>query len=280
MRRGSVAHEVRPSNGGIAWPVRLHLALRRCDPRLRQDGSFRRYCGRNVASDSGWPRRSRRGQCDGERVAAQDHERWMASNPGQAASPCSFRAERPPLVPRRAWRALRPSCTPAAAAPRRASLPNAVAFGPTSPNVRRNELVKFSKLVEQFFNEIKERALISHRAPTHLVPARLDMLEHWLIELVGHVSGLSEAQLKQIEKSLPATKALVDLLNRARPIIEQAQSLYAEAEPLIDQAKKEWQSVGPAAQILIDVISHHVNRGSSPAEAAETVRAALNGSKF
>src|SRR5258706_14444989 len=90
------------------------------------------------------------------------------------------------------------------------------------------------------------------------------MLEHWLIELVGHVSGLSEAQLKQIEKSLPATKALIDLLNRARPIIEQAQSLYAEAEPLIDQAKKEWQTVGPAAQILIDVISHHVNRGSCP----------------
>src|SRR5215831_8625299 len=104
------------------------------------------------------------------------------------------------------------------------------------------------------------------------------MLEHWLIEIVGHVSGLSEAQLKQIEKSLPATKALVDLLNRARPIIEQAQSLYAEAEPLIDQAKKEWQTVGPAAQILMDVISHHVNRGSSPAEAAETVRAALDGS--
>jgi uncharacterized protein YbjT (DUF2867 family) len=104
------------------------------------------------------------------------------------------------------------------------------------------------------------------------------VLEHWLIELIGHVSGLSDAQLKQIEKSLPATKALVDLLNRARPIIEQAQSLYAEAEPLIDEAKKEWETVGPAAQILIDVISHHVNRGGSPAQAAETVRAALNGS--
>jgi len=104
------------------------------------------------------------------------------------------------------------------------------------------------------------------------------MLEHWLIELVGHVSGLSEAQVKQIEKSLPATKALVDLLNRARPIIEQGRSLYAEAEPLIDQAKKEWHTVGPAAQILIDVISHHIDRGSSPAEAAETVRATLNGS--
>jgi hypothetical protein len=104
------------------------------------------------------------------------------------------------------------------------------------------------------------------------------MLEHWLIELIGHVSGLSDAQLKQIEKSLPATKALVDLLNRARPIIEQAQNLYTEAEPLIDEAKKEWETVGPAAQILIDVISHHVNRGSSPAVAAETVRAALKGS--
>src|SRR6516225_4364562 len=104
------------------------------------------------------------------------------------------------------------------------------------------------------------------------------MLEHWLIELIGHVSGLSDAQLKQIEKSLPATKALVDLLKRARPIIEQAQNLYTEAEPLIDEAKREWETVGPAAQILIDVISHHVNRGSTPAVAAETVRAALNGS--
>jgi uncharacterized protein YbjT (DUF2867 family) len=104
------------------------------------------------------------------------------------------------------------------------------------------------------------------------------MLKHWLIELVGHVTGLSDAQLTQIEKSLPATKALIDLLNRAQPIIEQAQSLYNEAEPLLAQAKKEWQTVGPAAQILIDVISHHVERGSPPAEAAETVRAALDGS--
>jgi uncharacterized protein YbjT (DUF2867 family) len=104
------------------------------------------------------------------------------------------------------------------------------------------------------------------------------MLEHWLIELVGHVSGLDDEKLKQIEKSLPATKALVDLLVRARPLIEQAQSLYTEAQPLIDEAKREWQTVGPAAQILIDVISHHASRGSSPAEAVETVRAALGGS--
>jgi uncharacterized protein YbjT (DUF2867 family) len=104
------------------------------------------------------------------------------------------------------------------------------------------------------------------------------MLEHWLLELAGHASGLSDAQLKQIEKSLPASKALLDLLGRARPLIEQAQNLYVEAEPLIDQARKEWQTVGPAAQILIDVLSHHIKRGGSAAEAVETVRTALDGS--
>src|SRR5262247_2656707 len=104
------------------------------------------------------------------------------------------------------------------------------------------------------------------------------MLQHWLIHLIGHVSGLSDEQLTQIEKSLPATKALIDLLNRAQPIIEQAERLYIEAAPLIDQAMKELRTVGPAAQILVDVISHHVNKGSSPAEAAETVRTALDGS--
>src|SRR5262245_30210051 len=104
------------------------------------------------------------------------------------------------------------------------------------------------------------------------------MLKHWLIDLIGHLSGLSDAQLREIEKSLPATKALIDLLNRAQPMIEQAQSLYAEAEPLIDEAKKEWQTIGPAAQILIDVISHPVYQGHSPAGAAETGRTALGGS--
>jgi hypothetical protein len=33
------------------------------------------------------------------------------------------------------------------------------------------------------------------------------MLAHWLIQLISHVSGLSDAQLKQIEKSLPPPRA-------------------------------------------------------------------------
>src|ERR1700689_4300302 len=104
------------------------------------------------------------------------------------------------------------------------------------------------------------------------------MLKHWLIDLIGHVSGLSDAQLGQIEKSLPASRALVDLLIRAAPMIEQAQKLYAEAEPLINEATKELQPVGPAGHILIDVIGHHAHKGRPPAQAAEAVRAALDGS--
>src|ERR1700758_1932155 len=103
------------------------------------------------------------------------------------------------------------------------------------------------------------------------------MLKHLLFDVIGHVSGLSDAQLEQIERSLPATRALIDLLNKAHPIIEQAQTLYTEAEPLIDQTRIEWQTVGPAAQILFDAISHHLDKGSSAAEATEAIRAALGG---
>ncbi|WP_291711057.1 complex I NDUFA9 subunit family protein [Bradyrhizobium sp.] len=103
------------------------------------------------------------------------------------------------------------------------------------------------------------------------------MLKHLLFDVIGHFSGLSEAQLEQIERSLPATKALIELLDKARPLIEQAEKLYVEAEPLIEEARKEWQTVGPAAQLLLDVVSHHLSKGRSPAETTETVRAALGG---
>ena len=103
------------------------------------------------------------------------------------------------------------------------------------------------------------------------------MLKHLLFDVIGHVSGLSEAQLEQIEDSLPATRALIDLLHKAHPFIEQAQKLYIEAEPLIDQARKEWQTVGPAAKIVMDMIAHHIDKGHSPEEATHAVRAALGG---
>jgi hypothetical protein len=71
------------------------------------------------------------------------------------------------------------------------------------------------------------------------------MLQHWLIDLIGHVSGLSDAQLRQIEQSLPATKALIDLLNRAQPMIEQAQSKIASDRPCFLMLVRE-DEPGPA----------------------------------
>ena len=83
--------------------------------------------------------------------------------------------------------------------------------------------------------------------------------------------------LMQIEKSLPATEVLIDLLNRAPPIIDRRTACTLKPNRY-RSAKNEWQTVGPAAQILIEVISPHVNRGRSPEAAAETVRAAFGGS--
>jgi hypothetical protein len=65
------------------------------------------------------------------------------------------------------------------------------------------------------------------------------MLKHLFNAVIGHVSGLSDAQLEQIEQALPATGPLIDLLIKAQPFFEQAQTLHTEAEPLIDQVRKE-----------------------------------------
>jgi hypothetical protein len=51
------------------------MAHSRCHARSRHHGSYRRCCGPNLVLDGGSPpRRSRRGQADGERVAGENHE--------------------------------------------------------------------------------------------------------------------------------------------------------------------------------------------------------------
>jgi hypothetical protein len=44
------------------------------------------------------------------------------------------------------------------------------------------------------------------------------------------------------------------------------------------QEQEEWPTVAPAAQILIGVISHHVDKGGSPVEPAGAMRAVRGGS--
>jgi hypothetical protein len=64
------------------------------------------------------------------------------------------------------------------------------------------------------------------------------MLKHLFNEVIGHVSSLSDAQLEQIEQALPATKAVIDLLIKAQPFFEQAQTLHTKAEPLIESSQE------------------------------------------
>jgi hypothetical protein len=48
------------------------------------------------------------------------------------------------------------------------------------------------------------------------------MLKHLLIDVIGHVSGLSDAQLEQ---SLPATRVLIELLNKGQRIARAMSSI-------------------------------------------------------
>jgi hypothetical protein len=71
--RVHLSHRRPPSKSGSRPFVTRTVAWGSCDPRSRQHGSYRTCCGPSVALDCRSPRRSRRGQCDGERITAQDH---------------------------------------------------------------------------------------------------------------------------------------------------------------------------------------------------------------
>jgi hypothetical protein len=71
----------------------LLLAHSRCEPSDRvSTAAIEGTADQMLASDSGSLRQCRRGQGDRERIAAQNRERWTASNPGQGAAPMPFSA--------------------------------------------------------------------------------------------------------------------------------------------------------------------------------------------
>jgi hypothetical protein len=67
------------------------MALRRCAARWRQHGG-EGAADQNVALDNGSPRRSRRGQCDGER--SQHRNAGWPQIPVREPRPCAFRVGR------------------------------------------------------------------------------------------------------------------------------------------------------------------------------------------
>lgn len=70
---------------------------------------------------------------------------------------------------------------------------------------------------------------------------------NWLIEMAGHMAGLTDKQLADIERAMPATRKLIDVINEAQPLI-------AKAEPLINEAMVEWKMVGPAVDDILGLI--------------------------
>ena len=84
--------------------------------------------------------------------------------------------------------------------------------------------------------------------------------------MAGHFEGLTDAQLDQIEVAMPATKQLIELsikakpvlekllpiYNQAKPLIDEVRPLADQAMPLVDQATKEWEKIAPVVLMLID----------------------------
>jgi hypothetical protein len=69
----------------------------------------------------------------------------------------------------------------------------------------------------------------------------------FLLSMAGHLAGLSDKQLDDIERAMPATRKLIDLINEARPLI-------LKAEPIINEALEEWKAVAPAADDIVTLL--------------------------
>lgn len=76
---------------------------------------------------------------------------------------------------------------------------------------------------------------------------------NWLIEIAGHLEGLSTTQLDQIDAAMPATKKVIDLIGEAKPLI-------TKAEPIINEALKEWTIVAPTIMNLINKFGIDTNK--------------------
>lgn len=68
-----------------------------------------------------------------------------------------------------------------------------------------------------------------------------------LLDIAGHLEGLSEEQIARVEADIPSIRQLVAISQKARPLIEQA-------EPLLDQASKIWATIAPDAESVLATI--------------------------
>jgi hypothetical protein len=107
----------------------------------------------------------------------------------------------------------------------------------------------------------------------------------WLISMAASAAGIPQETLDKIEKAMPATKELLDLINRNQALIVTAQALAKQIEPLIPPALELWKKVDPlipqiqaemvditpALSAVLDVLHQHQSDGKSMAMAADEV---------
>lgn len=108
------------------------------------------------------------------------------------------------------------------------------------------------------------------------------MFGDWLLKMAAYAAGFSPKQLALIEKSLPATHKFIALIVKAQPLIEkaipianEAMPVIKEALPLVNELAVELQKIGPALEIILDVIEKHTEVGKSQADAINAIHNAL-----
>lgn len=99
----------------------------------------------------------------------------------------------------------------------------------------------------------------------------------WLVSMASSVAGISQDTLDKVEKAMPATKELLDLISDHQDVIAEAQSLMTKVNPLIPQVQKEMVDILPAAKAVLEVLHAHQQDGRSTAEAsASAANAVIN----
>lgn len=73
-------------------------------------------------------------------------------------------------------------------------------------------------------------------------------MNNFILEAIGHMEGLTDAQIAKLEADAPAISQLIALSIKAKPLIEQA-------IPLFQQALTEWQTVGPDVEMVLALVN-------------------------
>ena len=101
------------------------------------------------------------------------------------------------------------------------------------------------------------------------------MFFDWLLHLSASLAGFSDSQLDTIEKSMPATRRLIDLVVKSEPQIKQATALMSQAAPLINEASEELKTIAPAINIILAVVQRDLAAGKSANDAIKNIFARL-----